>query len=102
MIGREVIRGKVARIDWEWYPAATIEGFTMAVGTDGQWHVRANLVSSNAFNMSRGQEAGRLMFIATVKLREKKREWRWPVERIDTGSALGPREIVATLGEPFP
>jgi hypothetical protein len=102
VIGREVVRGKVGRLVWGYYPAASIEGYTVARQRDGTWHLRATLVESNSFNLAQGQAQGRLVFVAPIKVKDKPREWRWPVQRIETGSALGPREIVASLGELLP
>ena len=107
MLGRDVIRGKVGRITWGYYPAAAIDGYTVARRPDGTWSLRATMVESNSFNLARGQTEGRLIFVAPIKVKDQQdrlrdREWRWPVHQIETGSALGPREIVASLGELLP
>lgn len=94
MGGEGFIRGVVGRIEWGYYPAAAINGYSVSKRPDGRWSLRATLVTANAYNLAQRP----LVFVAP----HEKGEWRWPVEQIDTGSALGPREIVAALGEPLP
>ena len=106
--GKDIVFGKIGRIEWGYYPAGLIDGYTVAQKPDGTWRIRAMLVHSNAVNLSMGLARGELVFIAPIKIRdrrtgqEKQDEWRWPVRQIESGTALGPREIVASLGELLP
>src|SRR5262245_36722613 len=88
------MRGVVASLTWGYYPAATIEGYTVTKKPGGLYTVDATVVWSNAFNLQQTP----LAFIAPVRWQDREVEWRWPVLawelRAGTfGARLGPLEV---------
>jgi hypothetical protein len=88
-----VIRGHVAILKWQYYDAATIEGYTVTHSSDHDWTATARVVSTNAFNLAAGTRAGALVFHAPIQ----GGVWRWPIRRYElTNGALR-----ADLGPPL-
>ena len=88
------IRGVVGRIDWGYFAAAAINGYTVRRAADGSWTLRGTVVTFDAFKIRQKP----LVFVAP----HKDGEWRWPVKTIDLGEGYGPRELRATLGPQLP
>lgn len=88
------IRGIVGRLDWGYFPAAAINGYTARQCADGTWTLHGTAINVNAFKIRQRP----LVFVAP----HKEGEWRWPVTRIDLGEGQGPREVQATLGPQLP
>jgi len=93
MSGRP-IRGVVGRIDWGYFAAAAINGYSARQLADGAWALHATVVTFDAFKIRQRP----LVFIAP----HQDGEWRWPVRTIDLGDGPGPRELHATLGQQLP
>lgn len=83
------------RIDYGYFPAATLEGFTIKRTDRGEWSLRGRATKWDAFNLTRAP----LMLVVphVAKPSNKPGEWRWPVRsvRIDNG------DTVAVLGPPL-
>lgn len=90
------IHGVVGRMDWGYFAAAAIHGFTAQQLADGSWSLHATVITFDAFKIRQRP----LVFIAP----HKDGEWRWPVRTVDLGDAQqgGPRELQATLGQQLP
>jgi len=88
------IRGIVGRIDWSYFVAAAINGYTVTPCADGRWQLHATVVTFDAFKIRQRP----LIFIAP----HKDGEWRWPITTVDLGEGHGPRELQATLGAQLP
>lgn len=93
MTGRP-IRGVVGRIDWGYFAAAAINGYTARQLPDGSWSLHATIVTFDAFKMRQRP----LVFIAP----HQDGEWRWPIKTVDLSEGVGPRELQATLGAQLP
>lgn len=93
-IGPRQIRGVVGRIDWGYFAAGAINGYTLTQCADGTWALRGTLVSFDAFKIRQRD----LKFVAP----HKDGEWRWPVTTVDLSDGKGPRELRATLGPQLP
>lgn len=83
------------RIDYGYFPAATLQGFTVTRTSKGEWTLRGRAVSWDAFNLTRTPLV--LVVPHVAKLTNKPGEWRWPVRtiRIEHGNT------VAVLGPPL-
>lgn len=99
------IRGVVGRIDWGYFAAGAINGYTVQQLPDGTWTLRATLVNFDAFKIRQRP----LVFIAPHKEFDRatgkivsEGEWRWPVKTLDLSEGSGPRELQATLGAQLP
>jgi hypothetical protein len=92
--GPRDIRGVVGRIDWGYFAAAAINGYTIHRRRDGTWSLRGTIVTVDAFKIRQRP----LVFIAP----HKDGEWRWPVQSIELGEGRGPRALSATLGPQLP
>lgn len=88
------IRGVVGRIDWGYFAAAAINGYTVRRLPDESWTLHGTVVTFDAFKIRQRP----LVFIAP----HKDGEWRWPIKTIDLGEGYGPREIQGTLGPQLP
>jgi len=88
------IRGVVGRIDWGYFAAGAINGYTVARCEDGSWMLTGTLVNFDAFKIRQRP----LVFIAP----HQHGEWRWPVKTVDLSEGHGPRELRATLGPQLP
>lgn len=88
------VRGVVGRIDWGYFPAAAINGYTVQRLEDGSWSLHGTVVNFDAFKIRQKP----LVFIAP----HKEGEWRWPVKTLDLGAGVGPRELRAVLGPQLP
>jgi len=88
------IRGIVGRLDWGYFAAGAINGYSVTRCADGLWALHGTLVNFDAFKIRQRP----LVFIAP----HKDGEWRWPVKTVDVGEGHGPREIRATLGAQLP
>lgn len=88
------IRGITGRIDWGYFAAAAINGYTAQQLADGTWSLTATVVTFDAFKIRQKP----LVFIAA----HKDGEWRWPIRTIDLSEGRGPRELSATLGPQLP
>lgn len=79
MLGGAVVRGHVAAIKWQYFDAATIEGYivTRAPEDRNRWTVMGTVVLTNAFNLAAGTRAGALVFHAP----HQGGVWRWPIVR---------------------
>lgn len=88
------IRGDKGRIDWGYFPAGAIHGYTVQRQPDETWTLRGTLISFDQFKLRQRP----LVFIAA----HAHGEWRWPVTTIDVGEGRGPRELQATLGPQLP
>lgn len=94
MVGVRPIRGVIGRIDWGYFAAAAINGYSVRRQDDGTWALRATVVNFDAFKLRQRP----LVFIAP----HQDGEWRWPVQQIDLGDGTGPRELRAMLGPQLP
>lgn len=88
------IRGVVGRIEWGYFPAGAINGYTVTRCADGTWSLHATLVNFDAFKIRQRN----LIFVAP----HQDGEWRWPIQTIDLSTGDGPRELRATLGPQLP
>lgn len=88
------IRGVVGRIDWGYFPAAAIHGYTAQQLIDGSWSLHGTVVTFDAFKIRQRP----LVFVAP----HQDGEWRWPIKTVDLGDGHGPRELQATLGPQLP
>lgn len=88
------IRGVVGRIDWGYFTAAAINGYTATQQADGSWSLHATVVSFDAFKIRQRP----LVFVAP----HQDGEWRWPMKVVDLGEGHGPRELHARLGPQLP
>jgi hypothetical protein len=88
------IRGDKGRIDWGYFAAAAIYGFSIARNKDGGYTLTGTVVSLDSYKVSQRN----LVFAAVLN----DREWRWPVKSIDIAEGNGPRAFVATLGAQLP
>lgn len=88
------IRGVVGRIEWGYFNAAAINGYTVQRQADGSWALRGTVVTFDAFKIRQRP----LIFVAP----HKDGEWRWPIATLDLGEGHGPRELQATLGPQLP
>jgi hypothetical protein len=71
------IRGVVGRIDWGYFRAAAINGYTVT-RTGDTWTLRGTVVARDAFNLTRTP----LIFVAPTK---PFGELRWPIESFAIG-----------------
>lgn len=94
VVGARPIRGVVGRIDWGYFVAAAINGYSVRRQGDGTWALRATVVNFDAFKVRQRP----LVFVAP----HHDGEWRWPVKQIDLGEGPGPRELCAMLGPQLP
>lgn len=88
------IKGVVGRIDWGYFAAAAINGYTAQQHADGSWSLHATVVHFDAFKLRQRP----LVFVAP----HEHGEWRWPIKTVDVGEGHGPRELQATLGAQLP
>src|SRR4026207_178631 len=88
------IRGVVGRIDWGYFAAGAINGYSLTRYADGTWALRGTLVNFDAFKIRQRP----LVFIAP----HKDGEWRWPVKTLDLSEGHGPPGGHATLGAQLP
>lgn len=88
------IRGVVGRIDWGYFAAAAINGYTAQRLSDGSWSLTATAVTFDAFKIRQRP----LIFVAP----HKDGEWRWPIKSLDMGDGHGPRKVQAVLGPQLP
>lgn len=84
------IRGVVGRIEWRYFVAAAIEGYTVTRSADNQWSLLATVIQADAFKLRQRPLVFAAPYDAGV--------WRWPIQSLD----VGPNHIRATLGEPLP
>lgn len=86
-----MIRGIVARLDWGYFPAAAINGYTVTRRGD-RWSLVAQIVHRNAYNLDQRP----LHFIAPYR----GGEWRWELRefRIADDRPV----LIGTLGPPLP
>lgn len=83
------IRGVVARLEWGYFVAAAINGYT--VTRDGEeWKARGTVVLADAFNLTRRP----LRFVAPTQ----HGEWVWPVRE----HTIVDGRLTARLGPPEP
>lgn len=94
VVGPRPIRGVVGRLDWGYFAAGAINGYSLHRCADGTWALRGTLVRFDAFKIRQRP----LVFIAP----HQHGEWRWPVKTVDLGEGTGPRELRATLGPQLP
>jgi hypothetical protein len=85
-----VLSGIVGRIDWHYYTAAGIHGYTVTPPPKGkqEWSLVASVVLSDKFKMSQRP----LTFVA----QHVKGEWRFPILSHD----LRDHRLTARLGPP--
>jgi hypothetical protein len=88
------IKGVVGRIEWGYFAAAAINGYTVQPLEDGGWSLTGTIVAFDAFKLRQKP----LIFVAP----HKDGEWRWPIRTVDLGEGHGPRELQATLGPQLP
>lgn len=88
------LTGVVGRLDWGYFAAGAINGYTAQRQPDGTWVLRGTLVTCDAFKIRQRP----LIFVAP----HARGEWRWPVQTLDVGEGAGPRALRATLGPPLP
>lgn len=88
------IKGVVGRIEWGYFSAAAINGYTAQQLADGSWSLTGTVVAFDAFKLRQKP----LIFVAP----HKDGEWRWPIRTVDLGEGSGPRELQATLGPQLP
>jgi hypothetical protein len=85
------ITGTVARVEWSYYVAATVNGYTVWRDKDTrQWFASGTIVDADAFKLSRRP----LMFVAPFK----GGAWRWTITG-DAPTGRGP--FTARLAPPF-
>jgi len=88
-MGGGAITGVVGRIEWSYFVAAAINGYTVTRnGTE--WALRATVVSSDAFKLRQRP----LIFVAP----HNKGEWRWAIRAL----SLENGRLVADLDPPLP
>ena len=81
------------RIDYGYFPAATLHGFTVTRSSKGDWSLRGRAVSWDAFNLTR---TPLVLVVPHMEQKSKKvGEWRWPVRTVrvehgDVAAVLGP------------
>jgi hypothetical protein len=88
------IHGVVGRIEWGYFSAAAINGYTAQQCADGSWSLTGTVVAFDAFKMRQKP----LIFVAP----HKDGEWRWPIRTVELGDGHGPRAFSATLGQQLP
>jgi hypothetical protein len=88
------IKGVVGRIDWGYFAAAAINGYTVQQLEDGSWSLTGTVIQVDAFKIRQRP----LIFVAP----HKDGEWRWPVRTIELGEGHGPRPFDATLNPQLP
>jgi hypothetical protein len=93
-VTNRAIRGVVGRIEWGYFAAAAINGYTIRRLEDGSWSLHGTVVTFDAFKIRQRP----LIFVAP----HKDGEWRWPMTTVDLGEGHGPRELQATLGAQLP
>ena len=84
------------RVDYGYFPAATLAGFVVIRSGRGDWSLHGRAVSWDAFTMTRRPL---VLVVPHVNQRTQQRgEWRWPVAdiRITPGG-----ETTARLGPPL-
>ncbi len=65
------IRGVVGQINWAYYTAAAIHGYTVQRDkSTGLWNMRGTVVTSDAFRLSQRP----LLFVATHT------KWKWTID----------------------
>lgn len=84
-----ILRGVVGRVEWGYYVAAGIEGYTVSCGDDKQWRLRATVITSDPFKMTRRP----LRFVAP----HAKGTWTWPIESLRLEGGV----LTAALGTPL-
>jgi hypothetical protein len=89
------IRGVVGRIDWGYFAAAAINGYTVQRLEDGSWLLRGTVVTFDQFKIRQRN----LIFVAP----HQNGEWRWPIKHlVELAEGRGPCELQATLGPQLP
>jgi len=88
------IRGVVGRIEWGYFAAAAINGYTVQRQEDGAWSLTGTVVTFDAFKIRQRP----LIFVAP----HQDGEWRWPIRTVELGDGHGPRALSATLGPHLP
>jgi hypothetical protein len=82
------IRGVIGRVEWGYFTAAAIHGYTVTRTAD-TWRLRASVVMADAYKLAQRP----LLFVAPTQ----RGEWRWRVRRYD----LAAHTLTAEL-EPLP
>jgi hypothetical protein len=85
--GTGTIKGVVGQIMWGYYPAASINGYTV-VRNGTAWSLRATVVMSDAFKMTQKP----LIFIAP----HQHGRWSWPIKSVQIQNGA----LTAELGPP--
>ena len=97
MLGGHVLTGVLARIEWQWYPAARIKGYAVA-RTRGEWSAKGTVEYVDVFNVSRKP----LFFVVP----HAKGRWRWPIVELhlerSVENGIEAKRFVARLGKPLP
>jgi hypothetical protein len=83
-----LITGVIGTINWHYYTAAAIHGYTVTRAETGEWSLTATVVLSDAFKLSQRP----LTFVAP----HDKGEWRWPIQALQ----LTEGALRASLGPP--
>jgi hypothetical protein len=84
------LTGVVGRIDYGYFPAATLEGFTITRTPAGVYRLRGRCVQANTFNLSQRP----LVFVVPTQLGD----WRYPIEDL----TIADGHVSARLGPPIP
>jgi hypothetical protein len=76
------LRGVVGRIDWGYFAAAAINGYTVTLDQEsGRFQLRATVVTHDAFKLTQRP----LVFVAPTK----RAEWRFAIQRFEFNRAAG-------------
>jgi hypothetical protein len=84
------LTGVHGRIDYGYFPAATLEGFTVTRRSPTAFVLRGTCIDANAFNLRQRP----LVFVVPTQ----SGEWRWPVETVTVANG----RLAAQLGAPLP
>jgi hypothetical protein len=95
------LTGVIGRIEWGYYTAAAIEGYTVtasAATTKGgavTWRLTATVILSDPFKLTQRP----LRFVAP----HAKGTWTWPIETLEfaVGAGQAPGRLTARLGMPL-
>lgn len=82
------LRGVVGRVEWGYFTAAAIEGYTVTVDEFRRWSLSARVIQSDPFKISRRP----LQFVAP----HATGTWTWPIRTLELEHGI----LHATLGEP--
>jgi len=83
------ITGVVGRVEWSYFVAAAIHGYTVTRSAENAWRLTATVVQADAFKLTQTP----LVFVAP----HDNGAWRWPI----LSSTLQAGTLTAQLGPPI-